>query len=106
MAATPVTPGPGVTSVIAVGGTAVVVAAAAPNGGYIQNPVSANDQGLANTENLYVSPVAAPGSVDGDGNGTTFVLPPGGIWNLIPGQTTVTWANAASSGHQFSIVVF
>ena len=106
MAATPVTPGPGLASQVAVGGTAVVVAAAAPNGGYIQNPVSANDQGLANTENLYVSPVAAPGSVDGDGNGTTFVLPPGGIWNLIPGQTTVTWANAASSGHRFSIVVF
>lgn len=100
---TPVTPQAGAASVIPVGGTAVIAALAAPNGGFITNPASATDQGLANAETLYVDPVGAAGL---EANGTTFALAPGQSWSLIPGQTTTTSVNAASDGHKFSIVVY
>lgn len=71
------------------------------NGGFITNPASAADQGLANAEDLFVDPVGAASEA---GNGTTFRLAPGQTWSLIPGQTTPTSVNAASSGHKFSVV--
>jgi len=99
-----VTPQAGLVSVVSVGGTAVTPVAANPNGGFIQNPYSADDQGLADPEVMYVDPVTTPGSAPGDGHGTTFVLYPGQMWNIIAGQTTPTQVNAASSGHRFSVV--
>ena len=103
MAAPPVTPIPGLVSQVTTGGTAVEAVAAGPNGGFITNPLSAADQGLANTEPLYVNPVGAAGVA---ANGTTFALQPGGTWFLIPGQLTQTSVNAASSGHKFSVVSY
>ena len=103
MAATPVTPVAGNASEVVVGGTAVIAALAAPNGGFITNPASATDQGVADAETLYVNPVGAAGL---EANGTTFALAPGQSWSLIPGQTTTTTVNAVSDGHKFSVVVY
>lgn len=100
MATTPITPVPGAASQVTVGGTAVVAVAAGPNGGKITNPFSPEDQGISEAEVLYVSPVAPPGLV---GNGSVFTVYPGYSWEIIPGQTTPTYVNAATSGHKFSV---
>lgn len=107
MAASTVTPAPGLTVQIAVGGTAVIVAGPNPNGGYITNPISAVDQGLPASsapEPLFIDPTGKPATTQG--NGTTFRLEPGQTFELIPGQTTTTSVNAATTGHKFSAVVY
>ena len=91
----------GVTSTIAVSGTAVVVVPAAPNGGVITNPYLASDQGLVTAEVLYVNPV---GLATLTANNTTFALQPGQSWQVIPGQTTQTTVNAPTGGHAFSVI--
>ena len=96
MAVAPVTPVAGASSQVVTGGTAVIAALANPNGGFITNPASA-------TETLFVDPVGSAGLA---AEGTTFGLTPGQTWSLIAGQTTPTTVNAASDGHQFSIVVY
>lgn len=99
-----VTPIPALNSQVVTGNTAVNAFGPNPNGGFLQNPASATDQGLGASEDLIVNPVtaaAAPG-VAGGVNGTNFRIPPGSGWNLIPGQTTPTSMNAASSGHKVS----
>lgn len=96
-----VTPTAGNASEVVVGGTPVVAVVGGVNGGFITNPVSPADQGLSNTEALYVNPVGDAGLT---GNGTTFSLQPGQSWSVIPGQTTQTSVNAATSGHKFSVV--
>lgn len=107
MAASPVTPTAGLASIVAAAGVAVEVVGSAPNGGFITNPVSAGDEGLANTEPLYVDPTGNTATLDAlEGNGTTFALAPGQTWSIIPGQTTSTWVNATSTGHKFSVVVY
>ena len=103
MAVTPVTPVAGLVSEVAVGGTPVTVFDALPNGGFITNPASNTDQGIANAESLYVNPV---GAASLEANGTTFEILPGGTWEVIPGQTTTTTVNAVSDGHKFSAVKY
>ena len=99
-----VTPVPGINSIVATGGTAVVAVPANPNGGIITNPYTATDQGgIPLAEPLYVNPVGTAGTV---GNGTTFRLEPGQSWEIIAGQTTQTTVNAATSGHKFSVVYY
>lgn len=100
----PVTPVPGNASQITTGGTPVVAIlgnTAGVNGGYITNPIDPTDQGLVNAEPLYIDPV---GDASTSAHGTTFRLEPGATWTLIPGQTTPTSVNAATSGHKFSVV--
>ena len=105
MAADPVTPVPGLASVVTVGGTAVEVVGVGPNGGFITNPASSSDQGISpNPESLYVDPTGANPTIGAFG--TTFEIVPGGSWLLIPGQTTPTMVNAASSGHRFSVISY
>jgi hypothetical protein len=87
-----VTPTPGIVSQITTGGTAVTVLPADINGGIITNPSTA-------TEFLFVNAVTNASTT---ASGTTFGLAPGQSWNAIPGQTTVTTANAATDGHSFS----
>ena len=79
MAATPVTPVPALNSQVVTGNAALNVFGPNPNGGYLQNPVTAADQGLGAAEDLIVNPVTAavaPG-VTGGVNGTNFRIPPG-----------------------------
>jgi hypothetical protein len=101
MTATPVTPTAGNASEVVVGGTPVIAVLGGPNGGVITNPQLPTDQGIANSEVLYVNPV---GPATLNGNGTTFSLQPGQSWSVIPGQTTQTSVNAATGGHKFSVV--
>lgn len=107
MATSPVTPVAGVNTQVVTGNTPVIVTASAVagiGGGFIQNPQDPADQGLTDPEPLYVDPVGAPLAGPGNGWGTTFVLLPGQVWTMIPGQTTPTRVNAASSGHRFSAI--
>lgn len=97
--ALPVTPSPGLISTIPNGGTAVGVLPANINGGFITNPLSAGDQGLSQAEPLYINPI---GNATLTARGSTFALQPGQTWYAIPGQSTPTTANAASSGHRFA----
>lgn len=76
------------------------------DGGLLQNPLSAANQGLGAAEVLLVDPINTPGNGAGDGWGTTFVLQPGEKWIPFPGQNSPTRVNAASSGHQFSAVYY
>ena len=99
-----ITPVAGLVSIVTTGNTPVQAAPASPNGGYITNPLLAADQGLGTAEPLYINPVNS--SVPLAANGNVFALQPGQTWELIPGQTTPTWVSAASSGHQFTIVVY
>lgn len=109
MAAPAVTPQAGNASAVVTGGTPVVaVNGPVLNGGFIQNPASAADQGLSQAEDLIINPVnaAANPNTSGVANGTNFRVPPGGVWQLIAGQTTQTSVNAASNGHKFSVIQF
>lgn len=101
MAVDPVTPIAGNASAVDIGGTPVIAVGPNPNGGFIFNPAEAADQGIAVAETIYVDPVGVPGLA---GFGTAFAIAPGQTWMLIPGQTTPTRVNAASSGHRFSVV--
>lgn len=96
-----VTPVPGSTSQITMGGDAVIAVPPGPNGGYITNPVSASDQNLPSSEWLYVDPVqdAILGAY-----GTTSGLAPGQTYPLIAGSTKSITVNSASSGHRFTCV--
>jgi|SRR5581483_11293027 len=108
MATDPVTPLPGLTSSVATGGTPVNVSDGGDNGGFVQNPASAADQGLGSAEDLIINPVTAAADPNSPGiaNGTNFRVPPGGTWQFIAGQTTPTSVNAATTGHKFSVVRF
>ena len=96
-----VTPVQGSPTVIATGGSPVVAVPANITGGTITNPLSYLDQRIGTAEVLYINPVGNAGLA---GNGATFALQPGQTWNCIPGQTTQTTVNAATSGHAFSCV--
>jgi len=101
MAVTPVAGG----AEVVTGGTAITSIPANPLGGFIQNPYSAADQGISpDPEPLYVDPINVPGSTPGAANGTCFVLYPGQTWPVIPGQSTQTRVNAATSGHKLSSI--
>ena len=97
-------PTPGLTTIITTGGSPVRVANGGVNGGLITNPYTAGDQGIPNSEVLYVDPVGPCAALAG--NGTIFALQPGDTWPLIPGQTTPTNVNAATGGHKFTVVLW
>lgn len=99
-----VTPIPALTTEVATGDTPVTVFPGGIDGGFLQNPMQAADQNIGAAEDIVVNPVGnavAPG-VAGGVNGTNFRIGPGGSWSAIPGQTTPTSVNAATSGHKFS----
>jgi hypothetical protein len=98
------TPQQGSATQITIGGTAVIAAAGGFNGGYLVNPLSSTDQNISSAEVLYLDPVGACGLLKA--GGTIIALQPGQVWNLIPGQTTPTFVNAATSGHQFTVVLW
>ena len=102
-----VVPVAGAHSFVTTGGTAVIAASANPsgyNGGYIVNPLLAADQGIGTAEPLILDPTGvSPGL---NANGTAIALQPGQSWNLIPGQVTATYVNAATSNHKFTAVVY
>lgn len=99
-------PAAGTASVIATGGTAVDLITGPINGGYITNPPNDDSQGVA-VENLYIDLVGVPGSTDATGNGTTTILFPGQNFDVPAiGAGHVIRANAATSGHKVTVVVW
>ncbi len=101
-----ITPRAATVSVITTGGTAVIVIAGPINGGYITNPPDDTSQGVT-AENLYVDYVAAPGSTDAEANGTTTLLYPNDSFTIQPmASGSALRANAATSGHKFTAVVW
>ena len=94
-----VTPTAASASTVATGGTAVTVASGPINGGVVANPSTA-------TEVLFISLVTASPATTTAG-GAIFALAAGQVWNLpaLASGVTVT-ANAATSGHVFSAVVW
>lgn len=94
-------------TVIATGGTAVVVVTGPIRGGYVQNP-SGDGQGIGATpESLFVDMVNTPGSTAANAFNTTSELAPGSPFALPPLQPGVqVKANAATTGHQFTAVVW
>ena len=80
-------------------GTPVTAIPANPVGGFITNPLTAADQGIATAEPLYISIVGDPALA---ANGTTFALQPGQTWNVVSEQTTPTRVDAPTNGHKFS----
>jgi hypothetical protein len=70
-------------------------------GGYIVNPYSAADQGLATAEPLYVNQV---GTSDVVANGTTIALQPGQSYTVIPNTTTPVSVASLSANHKFTAV--
>lgn len=91
----------GLASVIDTGGTAVFIANEdiAYGGGLVTNPQNAIDQGIDNSESIFVSLISAPGLKTGVGvtavaPGQTFIVPPG----------SKVWVNAPTSGHRFTAI--
>ena len=85
------------------GSPGVAVTAISPNmsGGFIVNPLSAADQGLATAEPLYVNQVTVAATA---ANGTTIALQPGQSYTVIPGTTTSVTCASASANHKFTAV--
>jgi hypothetical protein len=70
-------------------------------GGYVVNPYSATDQGLATAEVLYVNQV---GTAETEANGTTIALQPGQSYTVIPNTTTPVSVASISANHKFTAV--
>jgi hypothetical protein len=73
------------------------------SGGYIVNPASATDQGIATAEVLYVNQVT---SATLQANQTTLALQPGQSYNVIPSTTTPVSVASASANHKFTAVMW
>lgn len=80
-------------------GTPAVAMNGPLQGGIIVNPQFAADQGLDTVEVLYVD-LTGPAALQE--TETTVPIQPGGVFYVIPGQTTNVWVNAVSAGHKFS----
>ena len=87
----------------ATAGLPVNAIAANQSGGYIVNPLTGADQGLANPEVLYVNQV---GPCDTQANGTTIALQPGQSYTVIPATTTPVSVASISPNHKFTAVMW
>lgn len=94
---------PGVTSKVAVGGKASVVAYGPVLGGIIVNPLSPFDQGISVPEILYVDSVNPAGLSE---SATTVPLFPGQSYSIGGGQNSVVTVNSVTNNHKFSAVIF
>jgi hypothetical protein len=82
-------------------GTSVIAILQNVAGGYIVNPLTAADQGLAATEALYVNQVT---TADTHANNTTIALQPGQSYTVVPNTTTPVQVASLSASHKFTAV--
>lgn len=82
-------------------GQAVTAIAANQGGGWIRNPLSATDQGLARSEPLFVDPV---GNAALTASGTTIRLETGDTYHVLPQSTNPVTVAAKSPNHEFVAV--
>ena len=88
---------------VTVGGQSIVALYPPQNGGIIANPPTAEDQGIAIAEPLFVS---LTGTATPYESASTFALYPGQSISVVVGSVLPVWVNAATSGHKFSAVFF
>lgn len=90
--------------VIAVGGTAqqLVAVEEIQNGLYVENPLTATDQGVGTAEALIVDPVGTTAAYPG----TSVKLQPGDHVLFTNALTGTVFVSAASTGHKFSAFKF
>ena len=98
-----IVPRAGTTATIVTGGSAVTLLTGPVNGCYVTNPLLAADQGIVTAEPAYVDPVNTAGTA---GNGTTSALQPGQSWACVPQSYIPVTANAATSGHKLTVVIW
>jgi hypothetical protein len=84
-------------------GQAVNAISANQAGGFIVNPLSAADQGLATAEPLFVDQV---GPAPITAFKTTIALQPGQSYTIIPNTTTPVSVASASASHRFTAVMW
>jgi hypothetical protein len=84
-------------------GSAVIAILANQAGGYIVNPVSAADQGIASPEVLYIDQVS---NAVLQANGTTLALQPGQSYTVIPFTSTPVTVSSTSANHKFTAVMW
>jgi hypothetical protein len=70
-------------------------------GGYITNPTNPGDQGLGESEVLYVNQV---GPATLQANGTTIALQPGQTYSIIPYTQSQVSVASNSANHKFTAV--
>lgn len=103
-----ISPRAGVANTVTTGGIAIVAVVGPVNGGYVTNPLNATAQGIMTAENINIDMVSPPAAGDAAAYGTTVLLVPGQNFSipdpLAPGQQI--WVNAATSGHQVTVVVW
>lgn len=88
---------------IVTGGTAVTTITGPVNGCIINNPLTATGQGVATAESLFINFVGAATTTEG---GNVFALQPGQPFTCPGGFTGNISADAATSSHKFSAVVW
>lgn len=104
--ATSQTPANGDAMAVAVGGTAVNAILGPVKGGYVENPLSATDQGIGAAEDLFVCLTGVASSILG--NGGTSRIAPGQTYYLpsnLPLGVNVS-VNAVSNGHKFNAIKY
>lgn len=97
----------GSASAIASAGVAITAVAGPISGGFIINPSTSTQQGIATAEAAYLDMVATPTTSDNAANGTTLKLFPGDRFDIPPIKTGVSVkVNAVTAGHKFTVVVW
>lgn len=97
-------PIPAATTTVTVGGTPVIAMFAPVLGGIIENPPTAEDQGLVDSgvENLFIDLTGPAALME---TATTLPLYPGQVYTIPSGTTKNVSVNAATSGHRFSAII-
>jgi len=96
---------PGAASIVKVGGSPVLAAVGPIKGGFLTNPLTVEGQAIGTVEPLFFNLVGDAALAAG---GNTFQLNPGDTFQ-IPDDLAMgafVSVNAATSGHQFSVVIF
>jgi hypothetical protein len=103
MTAAPIRTVRALASGIRTGGVSVEVAPPGMIGGYIVNPQISVDQELSIAEILFVDPTGPAALQE---TATTVPIQPGETYTIEGGSTNGVWANAVSTGHKFTAVLF
>lgn len=90
-------------SKITTGGIPVVSIIAGSLGGIIANPLTAADQGINVSENLYLDLTGPATTYE---SATTFILPPGKSYSIPDNLTKPVWVNAKTDGHLFNSIFY
>ena len=96
---------PSASTTVVTAGVPVIAAYGPVLGGFITNPATNIDQGIAPAaaEPLYLSILGAAAAAE---TATTFKLAPGQTFLVPPGLTSNVSVNANTNGHSFSAVVY